>query len=440
MVNPGFGFFPERTSTRRAGLSGLITISLVLTVITSLVVGYMLFLPNILQSRESFNAENRQLRSQPEYSRQLREVVVTLAKRDSTLKLQHETLAAMPHYTRIILLLPEDNLGLIRNEVEHEIYRDQIEFVTYESISLNNSRVWLLFPDKEKLVEVVLGESDADSHNGSVWAQDLFEPMIDSSGRAVLVQPELNKWYSIAGTDPYTKVVPDNMFLKKLSGVGLETLRAPLAFYGGNILTDETPNGNRIAFCGSDILSTTRTVRKTFGKTRLSDDEIVADLKDALNVDQVVVMPAGRAQPYLMYHLDQAMLLLSNKVVAIPRLVGSVPEKPSQAAEIREVESFLSELRSTIQAIGYLVVDIETSVQNILRCQHYVNAIPYTNAETGQKTVMMPVFRSAQEDNDLRLIDNNTATLESLGYEVIHVLTNADEYRGGIHCLVNVIY
>ena len=263
--------------------------------------------------------------------------------------------------------------------------------------------------------------------------------MIDSTGRVLLVQPGVNKWYSIAGTDTDAKVVPDNNFLKNLRSVGLETHRAQLAFHGGNILTDEAPDGHRIAFCGSDILTTTRTIRSTFGEHRSADEEIIADLKEVLNVDQVVVLTPGRSQPSMMYHLDQAMLLLSDKVVAIPRLIGTLPKVSPHAAEIRDVEHFLAELRSKMVELGYRVVDIETSVQNVLRCQHYVNAIPYTNVQTGQKTVMMPVFRSAQDDQDKLLIARNSAKLESLGYEVVPIPTDADRLRGGIHCLVNVI-
>jgi hypothetical protein len=213
----------------------------------------------------------------------------------------------------------------------------------------------------------------------------------------------------------------------------------PLSFYGGNILVDETADGHRIAFCGSDVFTTTRTVWSSFSDSERTESRIIDDLKLALNVDQVIVPGPDHAQPYLMYHLDQAMLLLPDKVVAIPKLVGSLPAKSDEVNEIRDVERFLIELRTLMLRLSYRLVDIETSVQNVLRCRHQVNAIPFVNAETGRKSLLMPSFASSEEESEKELIDRNTARLESLGYEVVYVPTDADELRGGIHCLVNVI-
>jgi hypothetical protein len=387
----------------------------------------------------AFTNRNHDLNIEPEYNRQLRRIVVSLAKRDTTLEVQHEVLKALPDYTRIYLLLPETNLELIKSKLSDKVYRDRIEFVTYNATSLKNSRLWMLFPERDKFVEVGISETDTESHNGSMWAQDLFEVMTDTSGRTLLVQPLVYKWFSMKSNQPIKSIASDNIFLRNLSKAGLETLTVPLSFFGGNILIDETANGQRIAFCGADMLATTRMIRTAIADEHLADEQIMEDIRVALNVDKIVIPGAGRIQPYLMYHLDQAMLLLSDNVVAIPKVVGSPPDKASEVEEIKDVEYFLADLRSQMAGLGYQLVDIETSVEDLLHCRHYVNAIPYTNAETGRKTVLMPIFSSAQVDSDRELIERNTERLESLGYEVVYVPTIADKLRGGIHCLINVL-
>lgn len=419
--------------------SRLISISLVALAFIFAVLGHLFIVRNDLQSMVAFTDRIHDLSIKPEYDRQLRRIVVSLAKRDTTLELQHEVLAALPDYTRILLLLPETNLELINSKLSDKVYKDRVEFVTYKATSLKNSRVWMLFPEKDKFVEVSIGETDTESHSGSIWAQDLFEVMTDSSGHVLLVQPLVQKWFSMNSERPTRNISSDNAFSKNLSKVGLETLTVPLAFFGGNILIDETADGQRIAFCGINMLATTRIIRSAIADEHLADEQITEDLRVALNVDQVVIPGAGEIQPYLMYHLDQAMLLLSDHVVAISKVVGSLPEKASEAREIMDVKRFLAVLRSQLLQLGYRLVDIETSVENLLHCQHYVNAIPYTDFETGRKTVLMPTFRSAQADSDRELIARNTERLESLGYEVVYVPTIADELRGGIHCLVNVL-
>lgn len=419
--------------------SKLMGMSLVAMAIISALIGHQLKKSNDFQSMVALTDRNHDLSIEPEYNRQLRRIVVSLAKRDTTIELQHEMLAALPDYTRIILLLPETNVELIKSKLGDKDYRDRVEFVTYNATSLKNSQIWMLFPEKEKFVEVVIGVSDTESHNGSIWAQDLFEVMTDSSGRTLLVQPLVQKWFSMKSNEPIKNIAPDNAFSKNLSKVGLETLTVPLSFFGGNVLTDKIADGQRIAFCGADMLATTRMVRTAIAEEHPADEQIIEDLKAALNVDQVVIPGAGQIQPYLMFHLDQAMLLLSDNVVAIPKVVGSLPEKASEAEEIMDVERFLASLRSQMMKLGYQLVDLEISVENLLQCQHYVNAIPFTNLETGQKTVLMPIFRSAQADSDKELIVRNTERLESLGYEVVYVPTIAERLRGGIHCLINVL-
>ena len=84
-------------------------------------------------------------------------------------------------------------------------------------------------------------------------------------------------------------------------------------------------------------------------------------------------------------------------------------------------------------------MNIDTSVRNLVNHQHYVNAIPYIDAETGQRTLLMPIFPSTQTHLEKELVKKNTAIFKSLGYQVVHIPTESYNINGVIHCLVNLL-
>lgn len=88
--------------------------------------------------------------------------------------------------------------------------------------------------------------------------------------------------------------------------------------------------------------------------------------------------------------------------------------------------------------LGYRIVDIDMTDQNLRRYQNPVNAIPYVDARTEQKTLLMPVS-SEQTDFETELERKNIEAFQSVGYRVVTVATDADKSKGGIHRLVNVL-
>ncbi len=89
--------------------------------------------------------------------------------------------------------------------------------------------------------------------------------------------------------------------------------------------------------------------------------------------------------------------------------------------------------------MGYRLVNIDTLIHNVFNYQYYLNAVPYIDAETGQRTLLMPVFPSTQRQFEKDLVKKNTVGFESLGYKVVCVPGKADKFNGGIHCFVNVL-
>lgn len=380
------------------------------------------------------NTISKPYRIVPEHERSLKKVVVSMGTSDKNLDLHADLLRHLPEYTEIIILLPEDNIRSIADLIKKQPYRQKIKLIGFKTERFNNGHAYLAFPEQNKLIDTGLIDK---MPGGSFWAQDLFEVATKQDGQILLLISDLYKWF-ISNKDSPLKVVSDNFFLGSLSTVGMEVKRLPFTFKGGNILMDEF-NNRKVAISGGDVFRLTRTVWNSSRDSILTDKQIVKMLKKYFNVDEVIVISKEIVQPSLMFHLDQAMVFLSNGIIGITNLVGKDNAKFSRTQEVEEVEVFLAELRSKLEGLNYKLVNIDTSIHNILNYQYYVNGIPYVDAVTGRKTFLMPIYPSYQNEYEKELIRKNTTSLETLGYRVIHVPSTANKFYGGIHCLANVI-
>ena len=374
----------------------------------------------------------------PEYDRTLKKIVISLSRRDRTLKYHQEVLSRLPDYTEIILLVPKRNRQTIRARLKNKPYAHRIRFVAYDSRPRNEARFYLVFPEKDKLVQVDTGKARMSYTYGSLWAKDLFMAGRKSNGKTLILISDVYKWFVPYEDKTSLNVVGDNTYIGKLTSLGMEVSRLPVTFDGGNVFVDEY-QGKRIVIFGGDVLRCTKTVWKSTRESQVREKEIVKMMKKALDADQIVVPGGDSLQPALMFHLDQAMTLLPERRVAVSRLSGDLPQDPNRIRELKGVESYLCELRSTLTGLGYEVLDVEVSAHNVSNYQYYVNGIPYVDARTGERVYLMPVFPSSQTEFELELIKRNTDRFQSLGYRVVHVPTNADKIHGGIHCLVNVV-
>ncbi len=380
--------------------------------------------------------QDRNYVSVPEYDLHMTTVMLSLPVGAKSLELQHELLMCLPEYTEIMLLMPENDLPDIAYELKHKTYSSQIKLIPFVSTYSEDLRKYLVFPDLEKIIYGDI-ENGLMIPHGTVWTQDLFEVAVKPDGQSLLLISDTYKGFTSYGNKSDFNVKSDNTFIGALSYHGLDIKKLDITFSGGNILIDRL-GSRKIAFIGGDVIRKTRTIWKGIYDTGTSRDaKIVNKLRNALNADRVFVMGRENVQPSLMFHLDQAMILLPDNVAGITNIVGKKPEIPQQKRDIEEVEAFLVELRALLQKIGYRVVDIDTSVDNLLNHQHYVNAIPYVDHTTNQKTILMPVFSGTSFEQKLE--NKNTAVFQSLGYRVIHVPSRTYELNGGIHCLINVI-
>lgn len=371
----------------------------------------------------------------PEHERFLNQIVISLGPKEKTLDIHSDFLCHLPNYTEIFILLPKNHMPSIEQKLIEQPYCQRTQLIGFDTKNFVSGHAYLVFPERNKLID------SGPVNNlpmGSFWAQDLFEVATKLDGKQILLISDLHKWFISVDLKSPLNVISDNFFLSSLSSIGLEIKRLPLTFRGGNILFDEF-KGKKIVVCGGDVYRLTQTVWKSSRDSTPTEEQISKMVLKFFNVDDVVIMGGKKVQPSLMFHLDQAMVFLSKGIVGITNLVGKMNNAASDVKRIKEVEVFLLELRSKLSNLGYKLVNIDTSIHNVVNYQYYVNGVPYVDAITGQKTFIMPVYPSNQTEFEKELISKNIFSLEKLGYRVVPVPSKANELYGGIHCLSNVL-
>lgn len=373
---------------------------------------------------------NAHYRISPPYKRHLKQVVFSLNVKQTNLNHLHELLLALPDTSVAYILCPEINRNVILNSLNGKPYKDQVQLVLFGVRSLESTHSYFLFPEKDKLVDSGNIEHQIFPY-GSNWAQDLVIAATTDNGNPIALIPQVYRRLQSLKSKKALQVVSDNFFLQQLERVGIKGHALPFAGDGGNILVDVF-NGSRIAFCGGDIIRCTQTMRGAYGQND-SEEKIFSDLKAGLNVDKLIVVGRGGPQPpSLLFHLDQAMILLDNGLVGVTRVVGK-----SNDGEIREVVSFLKELRRCLREIGYEIIDIDVTMKNVFEKQFYVNAIPFLDGT--QKKLLMPAFKFSKGSIEQLMLEKNHKTYNELGFQVILVPTSSNQLNGGIHCLINVL-
>jgi hypothetical protein len=370
---------------------------------------------------------------EPEYERTMDRVVLSVATNTRDLSLHSGIIQSLPDYTEILMLLPEKKVSSIRGDIETLGQQDKVRLLPFDSWRLKDTNAYVLSSRKQRLRTV---RKTMSMPSGSIWAQDLFEVVSGEGGINSLLMPYMHKWFIRPGWGGSQKVLSDNIFVNRLLSPSLLVKSLPVVFKGGNVLID-SHRGRRIAFSGGDVIRDTMIVsEETLGK-KVSESEVVELLRLYLNVDQVVVVGEEIKQPLHMFHLDQAMVLLPGGTAGVTRIVdkGSSAHDP----EIYSVDLLLRELRSRLRELGYRIVDIEATVEDVHNYRYYVNGIPYVNRESGRREFLIPFFDSSGEKGNREIFKRNVSALEALGYRVIPVPTTSNERHGGIHCMVNVI-
>ena len=378
-------------------------------------------------------SRDRPFRIEPEYDRKLEKVVLSLETSTEDLSLHESILKSLPEYSKVLMLIPDRRAKDIGRQLEALGLSRRVRLMPFSSRVVGKEEAYRLNTRNSELRKLTKRRL---MPRGSVWAQDLFEVARGDDGTRSILAPFIHKWFIKPGTQWGPKLQSDNSFVGKLDSPGIGLHMVPLVFKGGNVLIDDL-GGQSIAFAGGDIITDTIVVLDSTLGLKISEEEVVEQLRDHLNVDRVVMVGRQNRQPEKMFHLDQAMVLLPDGVAAVTRIVDY--ESGRASLEVDEVRVFLSELRGELVKLGYKIVDIGATVEDVYNYRYYVNGVPYVNKETGRREFLMPLFESSLEGTNGEVYRSNVLAVESLGYRVIPVPTSANERRGGLHCMVNVI-
>jgi len=238
--------------------------------------------------------------------------------------------------------------------------------------------------------------------------------------------------------------------IAQMSDTNIEIIKAPFWFMGGNITFDKDGDGKSRVFVGYDLIAYDKKTRE------LPDDqrkEVIETRKKYLSKffsgASIHVIGDEQQHDTAMFHIDQSFLLLPDKqAVVVKPLVDDNLSSQSQADVFVKLIDSQKALLHQLEGLGYTVHELEHSYTDCMKTQFSVNAIPYTDKNTGQSSIILPVYQDDCKDH----AKNNGTTLSaddiqgkaldaytlfvSLGME-IKLIRNSAEGEGGPHCLLN---
>lgn len=144
------------------------------------------------------------------------------------------------------------------------------------------------------------------------------------------------------------------------------------------------------------------------------------------------------------FHIDQAFVILDGKQAVVnqcasPCFDGTV-----------DVSQQLQYYKRQLEGLGYKIIEIENTPQQLKANYSSTNVIPFVDKNTGQKKVILPIFPDEIKED---AIDNQKLTPRSLlgkglaayhaylkaGYEPVLVRDYIYVDKGNLHCISNVL-
>jgi len=212
-------------------------------------------------------------------------------------------------------------------------------------------------------------------------------------------------------------------------------VRADFVFEAGNLLFDKVDNRLRV-LVGEDVV--TRTINSAqLGGHLLTETLVAARISRQFGGAETVIL-RGQQEGGLI-HLDQAFVLLKDRQVVLTSVPG--PESPEQKV--------LTQYREQLEWLGYDVLELPTAVDDVRNYRASLNALPFTDLNTGENVVIFPVFPGevlAEAQLALRaqdLVGKAAAAyelFERAGYAPVPIRDVAHTVGGNTHCIANIVY
>ena len=372
------------------------------------------------------------VRQVPDYERTLEKVVLTLPAKESELVYHEDLLEKFPGYSSFLVFVAEGNLKEFKEKIAGKPYADRVKIMPYPVRYLEEARFF---------IRVNADPVDIGVHRnkpwpqGTVWARDAFVACRDASGNPAALVPTYQRHVvlPLVEAGEQARIEFDNDYLLEMRRLNVRMKKSvPLVFAGGNVLFDRV-DGKSVAFIGVDDMRATLALSRKIG-AELDEQGARNLFREFFSVDSVVVLGAGK-QPQTMFHLDQSMVVLPGKRVAVVRTVGELPEDGAQMEQLEEAGIFLHHLRARLKRMGYGIADLLVSKDAVVNGR-FPNPVVFTNKESGRMGVFLSAYRDGTE-LDISLLHRNLKKIRAAGYDADVIWTDASRDEGGVHCLFN---
>jgi len=389
----------------------------------------------------------------PEYEKSLNTVILSF-DRDAP-EPQMELIKCLPDYSRIIFFIRKDeDIDKVKDLLSDILPNDRIDNCTF------------IRTDKRQKME-----TDTKDDNEFLllnWMQD-----IGKGDRTAFFIPLTH----------FSPVIHyfDNLYVENLHQTGVNVIRLPVFFEGGNMLLARNKKGKRYLFLGKKSLEVSQELYAQL-EVRYFEGYLKSFIKSIFSAEEILLMDDRTSHKSdFILHIDRAFMPLGDGLVAV-QVIDAMPTKPDlssgrvtrdwekkikQAEEDKAAPEVIESLRKdyqldllrlrlydeavayqkkmqsdirTFAKHGFEVVEIKTDIIHILRFQSFANCIVYHHKTTGEKSIILPFYPDLTGQYlSEGLNKTNKEALESLGYRVTPVREKAYPKGGNSHCLINVL-
>ncbi len=273
----------------------------------------------------------------------------------------------------------------------------------------------------------------------------------------------------------------DNLYVENLVQAGINVIRLPVFFEGGNLLLARNKKGRRYLFLGKKSLEVSQ---ELYGQLEVQylEGYLKSFIRSIFSADEILLMDDHtRLKSDFILHIDRAFMPLGDGLIAV-QVLGALPPQPALSSgqmkrdwekKIKQAEgnkaaphiieslrkayqqdllrvrlydesvAYQKKIQSDIKTFakhGFEVVELKTDIIHILRFQSFANCIVYHHKTTGEKSIILPFYPDQRgQFQSGGLNQANKETLESLGFRVTPVREKAYPRGGNSHCLINVL-
>ena len=377
------------------------------------------------QIRIERSEQKKKVEVTPEYDRKLERILLSMPTRNKEKddELEHKKLIYRTFHDLLIKLPAYSQIEIIVNENEADYAKEVLRVLELEC------------EDGVRLLDRVNWHLIKEDTEVDQWAQDFGEAIKTNGRENFLIPMEFDE------KKFFPKDVKRNRARKKLLKEyfsGPDTIQADFYFDGGNVSFDQTPSGLRVFIGYNDIFYTVANYQAK--GINISLEEAAKKVSRQFGGAEIIVM-GNKEQKDVCYHIDQSFVMLGGGVAAMSQCTDN-PQSP--------VAKQLRYQKSQLESLGYKIIEIGHSLEELENSYTSVNAIPFIDKITGERKIIFPVFPGeiSPDKYNKKVIDEadlqgkaSSAFIayKSAGYMPIPVRDYANINKGNTHCISNVL-